>query len=1387
MRKVYFRKTVVGLLAAALAVTTLSGNAPVGSTSVAAEDDGYSLVWEDNFDGDGLNTSDWNVETHEPGWVNQELQRYTALDEGNIEVKDGSLYIKPHYEAGSQEAASEQVQDTYISFEFTVWDEVAEDIALQINMGKLNGIDDAPTPTNVVIKDASLREVLAVTEEPSKEAEAKKAAPSEEDEEAAAEDKDEAKAEEEGKAEGEADEDGNADEDGSVAADVKAGEAGSAAADVKAGEAGSEATDEAKAETGSGAADETKVEAGSNAQGKGSDAKAANGDEAGSDKAVAGSAADDSSFPASEDEAKESTKTVVVTPEFTGAEGDDGAKSGSLGEQLSDEMLTNPGFNGSDGWYCGFNAPGEGTCSFDNGANITITNCGTENWNVQLNQNGLKLQQGHTYRFSMTASSNVDKYVEINFMGGAPSYKWYGGGGQSLIKGVQVGSGEGKEVITSGRITTQNKHDFTYGRFEARAKVPAGKGFLPAFWLMATDEGLYGQWPKCGEIDIMEVMGQDTGKSYHTIHYGYSAGTGHKENQGSKVLGGNSFSDEYHVFTVDWDPGKITWYVDGTEVYSTDDWYTGTDDDNQITYPAPFDQNFYIILNLAVGGSWVGYPDAADKEAMNGKAYEIDYVKVYQKSAEEYARLEREAKRPEKSEVKFRQPDSTGNFVVNGNFADDISFDQTAGADPDNWKLHLESDAKGTTYQVKDNAITITPSAVGEQNHSVQLKQENIPMYKGWEYELTFDAVSTEDRNIVIDVEGPDRGWTRYMKDTTVAVGTQKQSYTYSFTMEQKTDANGSLEFNLGKQGTTAPVTISNVRLTHKSGDEVPEDKSKTIRPDGNYIYNGSFDQGDRRLGYWEFSDEDAENISVTNVRNVRELKVDVPEGKTVTIKQTQLSPLAQGIYEVSFDGRTQGGAADGIKFNISGTDYVPELGENNGKYSKKISFDNSKTREESYLEILFVKPGTYYIDNVFLGEAALIKNGSFNAGMTGFAPYINDGAKANYVVDSMNGNDNTFAITIDDTGDTDWYVQLNQDGVTLEEGKTYFFSLRMRSDIQRKVSYMLQQFEGDWSCYSGTGVVEIGPQWQTFENTFTMNYPTDTAARFNVTMGAVAGERISDQHNVYVDDIVLYEVTGEGEGGEGGEGGEVKPEPSNPGGNEPAPSDPGSGKPENPKPHKPGNGGGSGSGGNAGSGSGAGNGGSNAGGDAGNGGNAGSGSSAGNGGSNGGGGVGNGGNAGSGSSAGNGGAGNSSAAGRAQNSQVLGANRTGDTILASNAGANTGSTARTGRTGTTSAVNGAATTTEAENDTDNNEAVTEAGEAQASEVQDNAEIALDDEKTAGEETPAQTAELADEETPLAASPAKQNSNTLLIVILAAIAAAVAAGGFAYIRIFRKK
>ena len=539
-------------------------------------------------------------------------------------------------------------------------------------------------------------------------------------------------------------------------------------------------------------------------------------------------------------------------------------------------------------------------------------------------------------------------------------------------------------------------------------------------------------------------------------------------------------------------------------------------------------------------------------ETMNDQQFEVDYVRVYQKSAEEYERLENEAKRPEKEEKTFREADETGNFVINGDFSQDITFEGAEGDSDDNFKLHLESDAEGTDFSIADGAITIVPSAEGTQNYSIQLKQPGVPMHKGWEYELTFDAYAAEDRDIVVDVEGPDRGWIRYLQDTTVSLTTEKTNYSLTFTMNDKSDTNGCLEFNLGKLGSVAPVTLSNIRLTHKSGEEQKEENLKTIRPDGNYVYNGSFDQGEKRLGYWEFAEEDAQYISVVNAGGKRELKVTVPEGKTVKIAQNGLAPIVRGKYEISFDVRSEAETGS-VAVDVAGNNFEAAAVAETKNFAKKFDITEDKDREASYVSFTFDKSGTYYIDNVFLAEAALIKNGSFNAGLAGFSPYVNEAVKATYVVDSMNGNDNAFAITIEDTvsdtADLDWYVQLNQDGVVLEQGKTYKLSFKAKSSIERNIKYCMQEFEGSWTNYSNTGSVAINNEYKTFESVFTMNSPTDTKARFNITMGSVDGVRITQKHDVYIDDIVLEEVNGE--------------EPTDP--EEPQPEDPVDPEPEEP------------------------------------------------------------------------------------------------------------------------------------------------------------------------------------------------------------------------------
>ena len=198
--------------------------------------------------------------------------------------------------------------------------------------------------------------------------------------------------------------------------------------------------------------------------------------------------------------------------------------------------------------------------------------------------------------------------------------------GKFVIKGIEYESGK----YSSCKLRNTQDYAFKYGRIETSAKVPVGKGLWPAIWMMPKDESYYGQWPKCGEIDIMEVLGNEVNKAYSTVHYGEP----HGEQQGSLTLSeGSSFADGFHTYAVEWEPGKIEWFIDGQSVLVANDWYsinsaTGVEQD----YPAPFNQEFCIQINLAIGGDWPGNPEPNADYIANAE-FEIDYVRVYQKEA----------------------------------------------------------------------------------------------------------------------------------------------------------------------------------------------------------------------------------------------------------------------------------------------------------------------------------------------------------------------------------------------------------------------------------------------------------------------------------------------------------------------------------------------------------------------------------------------------------------------------------------------------------------------------------------------------------------------------------------------------------------------------------
>jgi beta-glucanase (GH16 family) len=171
---------------------------------------------------------------------------------------------------------------------------------------------------------------------------------------------------------------------------------------------------------------------------------------------------------------------------------------------------------------------------------------------------------------------------------------------------------------TSARLKTQGLFAQAYGRFEARILLPRGRGLWPAFWLLGSDIDSV-SWPACGEIDVMEYRGQETGIIHGSVHGpGYSGGDA--ETATHALGGGARYDADFHVFAVDWQPERIDFSVDGT-VYQRI-----TPAKLPAGAPWVFDHPFFILLNVAVGGDFVGPPD---ESTVFPQEMVVDYVRVY--------------------------------------------------------------------------------------------------------------------------------------------------------------------------------------------------------------------------------------------------------------------------------------------------------------------------------------------------------------------------------------------------------------------------------------------------------------------------------------------------------------------------------------------------------------------------------------------------------------------------------------------------------------------------------------------------------------------------------------------------------------------------------------
>ena len=229
-------------------------------------------------------------------------------------------------------------------------------------------------------------------------------------------------------------------------------------------------------------------------------------------------------------------------------------------------------------------------------------NINKENWNFQEVEAGKFNDEWQRY-----TKSDKNAYIEENCL---------------VIEAIHESQKHGKDQYTSARLNTANKQSWKYGKFSARIKLPEGEGIWPAFWMLGANINENGgdtPWPQCGEIDILELYGsKDDGAIEVNAHYADS--TDSHANMGAKTytLDQGKFSDDFHVFDLEWTKESLTWFVDGNQVGSM------AIDTPQLS---EFHKEFFILLNIAVGGSHAGRPDNTTEFPQK---MIIDWIRVYE-------------------------------------------------------------------------------------------------------------------------------------------------------------------------------------------------------------------------------------------------------------------------------------------------------------------------------------------------------------------------------------------------------------------------------------------------------------------------------------------------------------------------------------------------------------------------------------------------------------------------------------------------------------------------------------------------------------------------------------------------------------------------------------
>lgn len=697
----------------------------------------------------------------------------------------------------------------------------------------------------------------------------------------------------------------------------------------------------------------------------------------------------------------------------------------------------------------------------------------------------------------------------------------------------------GGKAYTSGRLYTQPTFNKTFGKFEAKIKMPAGEGIWPAFWMMPKDSE-YGVWASSGELDILEARGRLPQEVAGTIHYGKSWPNNKSTGGSYDFPAGEDITGE-HVYGVEWEPGEIRWYVDGHLFQKLNNWdSTGDNMPAKYAYPAPFDKPFYMILNLAIGGDFDGGGMPTDN--MLPAQMIVDYVRVYDKVGGYNTTPAEPQVQKETIQEPYKHAEN-GSFVYDPQYAHGFKTINTDSdvLDASYWNFVKLASFSGNAA-VSTEQLSGTPFAKvditegGSAVHAVQLIQ-NVTLGKGRWYKLSFDAKSSGNRTMVVKFGGgADRGWGTYSDTLEAALTDQLQSYQLTFRMDANTDPLARLEFNMGLN--TKPVWLGNVKLVEiDEVDPYHEDASKEPIG-GNHVYNGTFDLGHvDRMTYWHFKAGSGASATAS-VNADRQFVASITNGgasaEAVKLSQKGISFVEGNDYELTFKAKASKDRSIAIGASESdGTPFITPVATALTSawttYTVHFSTGAGSTDPEGQLLLLLGGDnGNVTIDDVKLvrltnnnvGELPLadqfpLKNGDFSNGKTSWSEHVQGrydgwGSSADFSVTPQD----EMKISIANEGVNPWDVMLMQTDFSLHKDNVYVVSADIRSTVPRAAEIVVDA--GGQRYVSEK--VNLTAQTQRFS--YELPVDTDLTASYKLLLGKLEGEATLTAHEVYVDNV---------------------------------------------------------------------------------------------------------------------------------------------------------------------------------------------------------------------------------------------------------------------------